>query len=86
MVDAVLCADCNKTRRVRAPVSLSASYTSTLAEEIIALLRALHALDDWNAHVNGYMYERMGRTVELLVEKPRTLTVRTMYSYVPGNT
>lgn len=67
--------DCNKTRRPRAPVSLSASYTSTVSEEIISLLRKLHNLDAWNAHINRYMLDRLSKVVDLLIEKPRTLTV-----------
>ena len=70
--------DCNKTRRVRAPVSLSASYTSTVAEEIISLLRALHNLDEWSVHINKYIFNRMEKVVDLLVEKPRTLTVSSL--------
>ena len=45
-------------------------------EEIISLLRTLHTLEDWNAHINRYMFERLQKVKDLLIEKPRTLTVR----------
>ena len=67
--------DCNKTRRSSVPVSLSASYTSTLAEEMMALLRRLHSLDDWNALVNTHLLDRLRLASEMLIEKPATLTV-----------
>lgn len=42
-------------KAVRSRVSLTASYTSTVAEEMVVLLRKLHSLDVWNPHVNAYI-------------------------------
>ena len=46
-------------KRLRPPVSLSASYTSTIAEETVALLRKLHTLEMWNPIINSYIMHQM---------------------------
>lgn len=39
-------------KKARPPVSLTASYTSTKAEELISLIRTLHSLEAWNPYIN----------------------------------
>ena len=58
-------------------MSLSASYTSTIAEEMVALIRSLHTLDLWNPHINYYISGKLGMVANMVIDKPRTLTVRT---------
>ena len=54
---------------MRVPVSVTASYTSTITEEIVALLRKLHSLDTWNSHINAYIGQQLPKIVDLLCEK-----------------
>lgn len=51
------------------PVSITATYTSTMAEEVIALLRRLHVLPVWNAAINKYIANQLPNIVTLLAEK-----------------
>nr|XP_034301897.1 E3 ubiquitin-protein ligase HERC2 isoform X1 [Crassostrea gigas] len=50
-------------------VSLTASYTSTVAEEIVCLLRTLHASDCWNSHINAYITSQLVNVGDMMVEK-----------------
>lgn len=50
-------------------VSLTASYTSTVAEEIVCLLRTLHASDCWNSHINAYITSQLVNIGDMMVEK-----------------
>ena len=52
--------------RNRAPVSLTASYTSTKAEEMVSLLRKLHGLDAWNFQINHFINSQLGCIPELV--------------------
>ena len=49
-------------------MSLSASYTSTVAEEIVLLLRTLHELEDWNGVINEYTCLHLSHINELAQE------------------
>ncbi|CAG5129601.1 unnamed protein product, partial [Candidula unifasciata] len=49
------------------PVSITATYTSTMAEEVIALLRRLHVLPVWNAAVNRYIASQLPNIISLLI-------------------
>ncbi|XP_045543165.1 E3 ubiquitin-protein ligase HERC2 isoform X2 [Salmo salar] len=44
-----------RRRKSRPQASLTASHSSTLAEEIVAVLRTLHSLGQWNALLNDYI-------------------------------
>lgn len=51
-------------------VSLTASHGSTLAEELIGLVRRLHTLPSWNAAVNGFLAAKLGLASDLLSDGP----------------
>nr|XP_022328228.1 E3 ubiquitin-protein ligase HERC2-like isoform X2 [Crassostrea virginica] len=50
-------------------VSLTASYTSTVAEEIVCLLRTLHVSECWNSHINLYITNQLVNIGDMMVEK-----------------
>ena len=50
-------------------VSVTATYTSTVAEEMVALLRKLHSLDVWNPHINAYITSKLPSIIALLQPK-----------------
>ena len=59
----------------KVPVSLSASYTSTVAEEMVTLLCKLHALDNWNAVINTYITEKLRLIPDMVVIKPLSVSI-----------
>ena len=61
--------DSPRRHRQRAPVSLTASYTSTVAEELVMLLRKLHTLDTWNTCINEKIVKHLGPVPQLLLEQ-----------------
>ena len=70
------CTEKKGKKRVRPPVSLSASYTSTIAEETVALLRKLHTLDTWNPIINSYIMEQMARVVSFVQVRRDSITLK----------
>ncbi|ELV11273.1 E3 ubiquitin-protein ligase HERC2 [Tupaia chinensis] len=48
-----------RRRRARPQASLTATHSSTLAEEVVALLRALHCLPQWNGLVNKHINSQL---------------------------
>ncbi|XP_068449209.1 E3 ubiquitin-protein ligase HERC2 isoform X1 [Clinocottus analis] len=44
-----------RRRKSRPQASLTATHSSTLAEEIVSVLRTLHSLAQWNAMINDYV-------------------------------
>uniref|UniRef100_A0A3Q1BBT6 HECT-type E3 ubiquitin transferase n=1 Tax=Amphiprion ocellaris TaxID=80972 RepID=A0A3Q1BBT6_AMPOC len=44
-----------RRRKSRPQASLTATHSSTLAEEIVAVLRTLHSLSQWNSLINDYI-------------------------------
>lgn len=44
-----------RRRKSRPQASLTATHSSTLAEEIVCVLRTLHCLSQWNAMINDYI-------------------------------
>ena len=52
------------------PASVSATYSSTVAEELVALLRRLHALEAWNPLINEFISERLSRVVTMATPRP----------------
>ncbi|KAL2717183.1 E3 ubiquitin-protein ligase HERC2 [Vespula squamosa] len=51
-------------------VSLTASHTSTIAEELIALIRSLHCLSNWNSSVNMFLTSKLSLASDLLCDGP----------------
>ncbi|XP_034934449.1 E3 ubiquitin-protein ligase HERC2 [Chelonus insularis] len=51
-------------------VSMTASHSSTLAEELIALIRHLHSLPGWSDALNSYLMEKMSLAADLLTDGP----------------
>ena len=51
-------------------VSLTASHSSTIAEECIKLLRTLHRLPAWNRRINEYICLKMNLVNEIVSEIP----------------
>lgn len=44
-----------RRRKSRPQASLTATHSSTLAEEIVSVLRTLHSLGQWNSMINDYI-------------------------------
>ena len=44
-----------RRKKSRPQASLTATYSSTLAEEIVAVLRTLHSLGQWSGLINEYI-------------------------------
>jgi E3 ubiquitin-protein ligase HERC2 len=51
-------------------VSLTASHSSTVAEECITLLRSLHSLPVWNQALNHILANKLSVAGDLLTEGP----------------
>ncbi|XP_020288916.1 E3 ubiquitin-protein ligase HERC2 isoform X1 [Pseudomyrmex gracilis] len=50
--------------------SLTASYSSTVAEELIWLIRFLHSLPGWNEAINRFLSAKLALTVDLFNDGP----------------
>lgn len=48
-----------RRRKSRPQASLTATHSSTLAEEIVAVLRTLHSLSQWNSLINDYINSQL---------------------------
>lgn len=48
-----------RRRKSRPQASLTATHSSTLAEEIVAVLRTLHSLGQWNGLINDYINSQL---------------------------
>ncbi len=53
-------------RKPRIPASVSATYSSTVAEELLALLRKLHSLEAWNPLVNEFISAQLKSIVTMV--------------------
>lgn len=51
-------------------VSLTASHTSTLSEELVSLVRTLHSLRGWNEVLNSFLAEKLALASDLLIDGP----------------
>ena len=51
-------------------VSLTASYSSTVVEELISLIRYLHSLSKWNATLNSFLASKLSLASDLLSDGP----------------
>ncbi|XP_038055580.1 E3 ubiquitin-protein ligase HERC2-like [Patiria miniata] len=56
-------------KQSRCKVSLTASMGSTVAEEIIILLRRLHTLPAWNQTINDYITQQLSTVTDILLEQ-----------------
>ena len=69
-----------KGHKQRAPVSLTASYTSTIAEEIVTLLRTLHESECWTTHINKYITDQLLTVTDLMVPNVKPAQVGKMFT------
>ena len=53
-------------RKPRIPASVSATYSSTVAEELLALIRKLHTLEAWNPLVNEFISAQLKSIVTMV--------------------
>ena len=51
-------------RRSKPKASLTASHSSTVAEELVVLLRHLHSFDSWNHFINDFISARLNSIAE----------------------
>ncbi|CAD6227584.1 GSCOCG00001264001-RA-CDS [Cotesia congregata] len=51
-------------------VSITASHSSTLAEELVALIRHLHSMPGWSEALNTYLTSKVSLAADLLTEGP----------------
>nr|XP_060475623.1 E3 ubiquitin-protein ligase HERC2 [Panthera onca] len=59
-----------RRRRARPQASLTATHSSTLAEEVVALLRTLHSLGQWNGLINKYINSQLHSVTRSCTGKP----------------
>ncbi|KAG3262427.1 HECT and RLD domain containing E3 ubiquitin protein ligase 2, transcript variant X1 [Ictidomys tridecemlineatus] len=59
-----------RRRRARPQASLTATHSSTLAEEVVALLRTLHSLTQWNGLINKYINSQLRSVTQSCMGKP----------------
>jgi E3 ubiquitin-protein ligase HERC2 len=62
-----------KHRKVKLHASLTASSSSTVAEEIVVLVRRLHPLRAWNGLINRYIGEHLRRIPQVIATMPGSL-------------
>ncbi|KAL7983783.1 hypothetical protein Chor_000659, partial [Crotalus horridus] len=58
-----------RRRKARPQASLTATHSSTLAEEIVALLRTLHSLNQWNGLINKYINSQLTSIIHIFAGK-----------------
>ncbi|XP_038616113.1 E3 ubiquitin-protein ligase HERC2 [Tachyglossus aculeatus] len=58
-----------RRRKARPQASLTATHSSTLAEEIVALLRTLHSLTQWNGLINKYINSQLNSITSIFTGK-----------------
>lgn len=59
-----------KHRKVKLHASLTASTSSTVAEEIVVLVRRLHPLRAWNSLINKYIGKHLREIPHLIAMMP----------------
>ena len=67
-----------KNKKVKLHASLTASDSSTVAEEIVVLIRRLHPLRAWNQLINNYI----GASLKAI---PGLITTSSDFSYFKGS-
>lgn len=55
-----------RRRKSRPQASLTATHSSTLAEEIVAVLRTLHSLSQWNGLINDYINSQLSSIGDIM--------------------
>uniref|UniRef100_A0A1A8PRE6 E3 ubiquitin-protein ligase HERC2 n=3 Tax=Nothobranchius rachovii TaxID=451742 RepID=A0A1A8PRE6_9TELE len=55
-----------RRKKSRPQASLTATHSSTLAEEIVAVLRTLHSLIQWNSLINDYINTQLGSIGDIM--------------------
>lgn len=55
-----------RRRKSRPQASLTATHSSTLAEEIVAVLRTLHSLGQWNSLINDYINTQLSSIGDIM--------------------
>ena len=66
----LMCEASNELHSNKCRVSLTASYSSTLAEELISLVRNLHSLPGWNSAINAFLASKLSLASDLLSDGP----------------
>lgn len=56
-------------RKPRIPASVSATYSSTVAEELVTLIRKLHTLEPWNPLVNEFIGAQLKSIVTMVTSE-----------------
>lgn len=69
-----------RKRKSRPQASLTATHSSTLAEEIVSVLRILHSLGQWNSLINDYINAQLSSIGDVMAGC-QSEAVRTVYSY-----
>nr|XP_014343905.1 PREDICTED: E3 ubiquitin-protein ligase HERC2 [Latimeria chalumnae] len=64
-----------RRRKSRPQASLTATHSSTLAEEIVALLRTLHSLNQWNGLINEYINSQLNSISHIMAGRQTEATV-----------
>ncbi|XP_076284957.1 E3 ubiquitin-protein ligase HERC2 isoform X1 [Lasioglossum baleicum] len=54
----------------RCRVSLTASHSSTIVEELVSLIRYLHSVPNWNATLNAFLATKLSLASDLLSDGP----------------
>lgn len=66
----LMCEPSSELHSNKCRVSLTASHGSTLAEELITLVRNLHSLPGWNTALNAFLTSKLGLASDLLSDGP----------------
>uniref|UniRef100_A0A452GSK3 HECT-type E3 ubiquitin transferase n=1 Tax=Gopherus agassizii TaxID=38772 RepID=A0A452GSK3_9SAUR len=74
-----------RRRKARPQASLTATHSSTLAEEIVALLRTLHSLSQWNGLINKYINSQLTSITHIFAGKQSEGNVLEDYFTDPEN-
>ncbi|XP_072258440.1 E3 ubiquitin-protein ligase HERC2 [Pyxicephalus adspersus] len=72
-----------RRRKARPQASLTATHSSTLAEEIVALLRTLHSLNQWNGLINKYINAQLNSVTSVFEGKRNDLAA--LEDYFPDS-
>lgn len=67
-----------RKRKSRPQASLTATHSSTLAEEIVSVLRILHSLGQWNGLINDYINAQLSSIGDVMAGC-QSEAVRTVY-------
>ncbi|XP_077983839.1 E3 ubiquitin-protein ligase HERC2-like [Glandiceps talaboti] len=63
-----------KKKHPKAQVSLTASFSSTVAEELVSLMRKLHSLDSWSRIINEYISVRLSVIADMVSDKQTVIS------------